>query len=99
MTRAAIVAAAGLFATCLVFGAAGAASGAGAAGPDTGDPSAVAGIGQDLPKVLYVVPWKDPQPPPSAAPRVRIDEDIFRTLDRDEFRRRIGLADDAPGMP
>lgn len=92
------------FAVLAASGTIGAAQGAApAAAPEArleARPDAAAGIGQELPKVLYVVPWKDPEPGDSfMGPRVRLDEDILRPLDRDEFRRRLGLADEAPAAP
>lgn len=54
----------------------------GAAAPGGGE--------QDLPKVLYIVPWKDaeigaPLPPP----QVGLDEAVLAPVSRDGFRQRL----------
>ena len=45
---------------------------------------------QEQPKVMYIVPW---QPPGSMefrySPVSRLAEDLFRQIDRDEFRREL----------
>jgi hypothetical protein len=45
---------------------------------------------QEQPKVMYIVPWQ----PPGAmefrySPVSRLAEDLFRQIDRDEFRREL----------
>jgi hypothetical protein len=80
---------------CLVF--------AGAALPivlHAADPQAPAGsdpvvADQELPKVLYVVPWKDAPPaPPIPPPVIQLDERLLTPLDRDAFQIQLGYPDD-----
>jgi hypothetical protein len=45
---------------------------------------------KELPKVLYIVPWKKPIPGPLAArPRTSVLDEALAPIDRDEFRRSI----------
>jgi hypothetical protein len=45
---------------------------------------------KELPKVLYIVPWKKPIPGPLAArPRTSVLDEAIAPIDRDEFRRSI----------
>ncbi len=45
---------------------------------------------RELPKVLYIVPWKKPIPGPLAArPRTSVLDEAIAPIDRDEFRRSI----------
>lgn len=45
---------------------------------------------QDLPKVLYIVPWKDAEiGPPLPPPQVRLDEAVLAPVNRDAFRQRL----------
>ena len=45
---------------------------------------------QELPKVLYVVPWKDPAPgDPVPPPEISVDDSILAPLNRDAFRRQL----------
>lgn len=59
---------------------------------------------QELPKVLYVVPWKDPAPgDPVPVPVIHLDEGFLAPLNRDAFRRQLqyqaGLIDPRPVQP
>jgi hypothetical protein len=45
---------------------------------------------QELPKVLYIVPWKKPIPGPLAArPRISVLDEALAPIERDEFRRQL----------
>jgi hypothetical protein len=65
----------------------------------------VAGTGdQELPKVLYIVPWKDadigaPVPPPQLSPEVF----ELRAVNRDSFRQQLryqtGAPQTSPALP
>jgi hypothetical protein len=45
---------------------------------------------KELPKVLYIVPWKKPIPGPLASrPRTSVLDEALSPIDRDEFRRSI----------
>lgn len=45
---------------------------------------------QELPKVLYIVPWKDAAGPGAMEPPVPIPgDDAFTALNRDEFLRKL----------
>lgn len=45
---------------------------------------------KELPKVLYIVPWKKPIPGPLASrPRTSVLDEALAPIDRDEFRRQI----------
>ena len=47
---------------------------------------------RELPKVLYIVPWKKPLPPdPTAKPPSSVIDEVLAPLDRDVFRRQIQL--------
>lgn len=53
---------------------------------------------QELPKALYIVPWKDaemgsPLPPP----RVNVKDSALAPLDRDAFRQRLRYQSGAGG--
>lgn len=49
---------------------------------------------RELPKVLYIVPWKKPTPAELAgkAPSSLLDE-VLAPIDRDVFRRQINFAE------
>ena len=45
---------------------------------------------KELPKVLYIVPWKKPIPGAAAArPRTSLLDEALAPIDRDEFRRQL----------
>ena len=45
---------------------------------------------RELPKVLYIVPWKDSELPQLSDPPMQsLFDDALSPLDRDEFRRQI----------
>ncbi|MFZ5550477.1 MAG: hypothetical protein ACOZJX_17410 [Pseudomonadota bacterium] len=45
---------------------------------------------RELPKVLYIVPWKKPLPGELAGrPSVSVLDEVLAPIDRDVFRRRI----------
>ena len=45
---------------------------------------------KELPKVLYIVPWKKPIPGPMASrPRTSVLDEALAPIDRDVFRRQI----------
>ena len=45
---------------------------------------------KELPKVLYIVPWKKPIPGALAArPRTSLLDEALAPIDRDEFRRQL----------
>ena len=47
---------------------------------------------RELPKVLYIVPWKKPLPPdPTAKPPSSVIDEMLAPLDREVFRRQIQL--------
>jgi hypothetical protein len=49
---------------------------------------------KELPKVLYIVPWKKPVPGPLAArPRASLLDEVLSPLDRAEFRRQLSYRD------
>jgi len=49
---------------------------------------------KELPKVLYIVPWKKPVPGPLAArPRASLLDEVLQPLDRAEFRRQLSYRD------
>lgn len=57
---------------------------------------------KELPKVLYIVPWKKPVPGPLAArPRASLLDEVLSPLDRAEFRRQLSYRDQvaAPTTP
>jgi hypothetical protein len=76
-----------------------------AAGPPAGPGTGLTlGGEQELPKVLYVVPWKDPAPgEPAPAPVIRLDEGFLAPVNRDAFRRQLqyqaGLIGRLPAQP
>jgi len=46
---------------------------------------------RELPKVLYIVPWKKPPPgDPSGKPVNSVLDDLMAPVDRDVFRRHLG---------
>lgn len=64
-------------------------------GPATGqdraaiDATAIYG-NRELPKVLYIVPWKKPLPAPlSGRPELSVLDEPLLPLDREVFRRRL----------
>jgi hypothetical protein len=53
------------------------------------DPTTITG-NKELPKVLYIVPWKKPIPGALAArPRTSLLEEALAPIDRQEFRRQL----------
>ena len=45
---------------------------------------------RELPKVLYIVPWKKPAPPDaSIRPQSSVLDDALAPIDRDVFRRQL----------
>jgi hypothetical protein len=53
---------------------------------------------EELPKVLYIVPWQAPERRPALpAPALAGAEDLFRPLRPDEHRRQILYLDQLPG--
>ncbi|HEX7156170.1 MAG TPA: hypothetical protein VF229_03085 [Burkholderiaceae bacterium] len=45
---------------------------------------------RELPKVLYIVPWKQPQPGElSGRPAQSLLDEVLGPVDRDEFRRQV----------
>jgi len=69
-----------------VFGCA-----AGAAAQDRADIERTQIIGnRELPKVLYIVPWKKPMPGDlSGRPLVSVMDEALAPVDRDVFRRQV----------
>ena len=74
------------------------------------DPTKIIG-NRELPKVLYIVPWKKPLPGDLAGrPPVSVVDEALAPLDRDVFRRQVrydtleqahaaAVAPPAPGAP
>jgi hypothetical protein len=67
------------------------------------DPTAIRG-NQELPKVLYIVPWKDPGlAEPAGRPLNSLVDEALAPVDRDVFRRQMRYFDqlyageEAPG--
>ena len=61
-------------------------------------PSQIIG-NRELPKVLYIVPWKKPTPDPLVGkPQVSVLDEVLAPVDRDVFRRQLqyGSAAAAP---
>ena len=53
------------------------------------DPSRIVG-NRELPKVLYIVPWKKPQPDAlNGKPPTSLVDEVLAPLDRDVHRRRL----------
>lgn len=53
-------------------------------------PGIAIGGEQDLPKVLYIVPWKDTDPgEPLEPPRAYLDEGVLAPVNRDAFRQQL----------
>ena len=47
---------------------------------------------RELPKVLYIVPWKKPVPPDaSIRPQSSVLDDALAPIDRDIFRRQLSF--------
>jgi len=45
---------------------------------------------RELPKVLYIVPWKKPTPEDlSSRPMVSVLDEVLAPIDRDVFRRQV----------
>jgi hypothetical protein len=45
---------------------------------------------RELPKVLYIVPWKKPLPgEPAGRPTVSVLDEVLAPVDRDVFRRQM----------
>jgi len=54
-------------------------------------PSQIIG-NRELPKVLYIVPWKKPQIDPSTGrPPTSVIDEVLAPLDRDVYRRQLRL--------
>jgi hypothetical protein len=48
---------------------------------------------RELPKVLYIVPWKKPLPGAlSSRPPVSVVDEALAPIDREEFRRQVGYS-------
>jgi len=62
-----------------------------ASGQDRADIDRTQVIGnRELPKVLYIVPWKKPQPGDlSGRPLVSVLDEALAPVDRDVFRRQV----------
>jgi hypothetical protein len=75
---------------CLLFAAA-VAAGASAFAQDRADIDRTQIIGnRELPKVLYIVPWKKPLPGDlSGRPLVSVLDEALSPVDRDVFRRQV----------
>jgi hypothetical protein len=61
-------------------------------------PSQIIG-NRELPKVIYIVPWKKPTPDPlTGRPPVSVLDEALAPLDRDVFRRQLAYhaAHDTP---
>lgn len=45
----------------------------------------------DMPKALYIVPWRKPAltPPPERVPKKEFIDDAFATLDQDVFAKQV----------
>lgn len=55
---------------------------------------------KELPKVLYIVPWKKPLPGDlSGRPRTSLIDDLLAPLDRTEFRRHLDYRDQLAPTP
>jgi hypothetical protein len=53
---------------------------------------------KELPKVLYIVPWKDVKPRDGTEPLVSTPQDrSLSPVQRDEFRRKLKYQDDMTG--
>jgi hypothetical protein len=67
---------------------------AGAIAQDRADIDRTQVIGnRELPKVLYIVPWKKPPPGElSGKPLNSVLDDLLTPVDRDVFRRHMGYA-------
>jgi hypothetical protein len=76
----------------IVFGVVLAAAAGAASAQDRADIDRTQVIGnRELPKVLYIVPWKKPPPgEPSGKPVNSVLDDLMAPIDRDVFRRHMG---------
>lgn len=53
---------------------------------------------RELPKVLYIVPWKKPPaPPPARQPPPGLSDPALQPVDRDVLRRELKLQQANPG--
>lgn len=53
---------------------------------------------QELPKVLYIVPWKEPGPaPPAGRPLNSLIDEALAPVDREVFRRQMRYFDQLYG--
>ncbi|MFZ2990679.1 hypothetical protein [Ideonella sp.] len=61
---------------------------------DRADMEATSIIGnRELPKVLYIVPWKKTTPPAlGGKPALSLVDEVLAPLDRDVFRRQVAAA-------
>lgn len=48
---------------------------------------------RELPKVLYIVPWKKTQPDPRPLPMRSLVDEILSPVDMDVFRRQVRYHD------
>ncbi|MBP6675444.1 MAG: hypothetical protein KA185_09225 [Vitreoscilla sp.] len=59
-------------------------------------PSQIIG-NRELPKVIYIVPWKKPAPDPlTGRPPVSVLDEALAPLDRDVFRRQLAYSAASP---
>ena len=59
-------------------------------------PSQILG-NRELPKVIYIVPWKKPAPDPlTGRPPVSVLDEALAPLDRDVFRRQLAYSTAVP---
>lgn len=59
-------------------------------------PSQIIG-NRELPKVIYIVPWKKPAPDPlTGRPPVSVLDEALAPLDRDVFRRQLAYSAAVP---
>jgi hypothetical protein len=76
-------------------------SGAAAHAEDRADLDRTQIIGnRELPKVLYIVPWKKPLPGDTAGrPTVSVLDEVLAPIDRDVFRRQVQYDSATRSMP
>lgn len=54
---------------------------------------------RELPKVLYIVPWKKTEPDPRPLPMRSLIDDILSPVDIDVFRRQVRYHDMTHASP
>lgn len=54
---------------------------------------------RELPKVLYVVPWKKTEPDPRPLPMRSLVDEILSPIDMDVFRRQVRYFDMTQASP